>query len=306
MGPTTNDLNREAAMTDDELDTDDEVYDTVVIVSSTPEEIEATRAQIGQTRAEMSGTIDAIKDRLNPEHLVQQAKDTVREATVGKVQDAASAAANTAKDSGAAVIEFIKENPIPLAVAGVGIAWLVANARRGTNGYRDSFASRPSYEYGPGYAGSEELRPGGAGAAMSQALGHIGDVAGQVQDKAGQIAGQVQDKAGQIAGQVQDQVSQFGAQAQYQSQRAVDWMQRLLDEKPLAAGAAALAVGMAIGLMVPETIQESRWMGAMRDNFMQKAQRTAHDVLEVKAQQVADAVSEKVHGMAQEAVDTIG
>ena len=117
---------------------------------------------------------------------------------------------------------------------------------------------------------------------------------------------QVQDKAGQVAGQVQDQVSQIGAQAQYQGQRAMDRFQRLMQDNPLAVGAAALAVGMAIGSVVPETTQESRWMGSVRDNFMQKAQQTAHSVLEEKAHQVADAVSDKVHDMAQEAVDTIG
>jgi hypothetical protein len=37
------------------------------------------RAESAQTRAEMSETIDAIQEKLNPQNLVQEAKDTVRE-----------------------------------------------------------------------------------------------------------------------------------------------------------------------------------------------------------------------------------
>jgi len=40
-------------------------------------EVEITRAQIDQTRSEMSETIEAIKDKLNPQVLMNQAKETV-------------------------------------------------------------------------------------------------------------------------------------------------------------------------------------------------------------------------------------
>jgi len=40
-------------------------------------EVEVTRAQIEQTRSGMSDTIEAIKDKLNPQMLMTQAKETV-------------------------------------------------------------------------------------------------------------------------------------------------------------------------------------------------------------------------------------
>lgn len=46
-------------------------------------EIEQTRAEIESTRAEMHDTIDAIQAKLSPDNLKQQAKDTVRDATIG-------------------------------------------------------------------------------------------------------------------------------------------------------------------------------------------------------------------------------
>ena len=49
------------------------------------ENAEQIRAEIEDTRSEMSQTINEIQDRLSPENLMGQVKDTVREATIGKV-----------------------------------------------------------------------------------------------------------------------------------------------------------------------------------------------------------------------------
>jgi len=82
--------------TEDEAELE-EIYvvDTVVVTPadrSVPDprstDIDITRAQIEQTRADVGGTIDAIKEKLNPQTLMQQAKETVREATVGRAQEA--------------------------------------------------------------------------------------------------------------------------------------------------------------------------------------------------------------------------
>jgi hypothetical protein len=50
------------------------------------EDAEQIRAEIEDTRAEMSQTINEIQERLSPEHLMGQVKETVREATIGKVE----------------------------------------------------------------------------------------------------------------------------------------------------------------------------------------------------------------------------
>jgi gas vesicle protein len=336
MGPTANDLDRLDAMDDTDVETDTDMVDTVVVVSIVPDDLDATRSQIDQTRAEMSETVDALKERLNPRHLGEQAKDTVREATIGRAQDAASAAIDTARDTGMTLLESIKENPIPAALTGIGIAWLLMSARRSSPGQRYS-DERPTYGYGPGYPEYGDLRSSRypdsttghpvfdratdmasrvqekAGQIANQVQDKAGQIAGQVQDKAGQVVDQVQDKTGQIvdqmqnkaqqlAGQVQGQVSQLGAQGR----EAVDSFQQMLRQNPLAMGAVAMALGMAAGLAVPETPQENRWMGELRDDFVQKAHDTAHDVLEEKAHQVADVVSDKVHDVAQQAADAVG
>src|SRR5919202_1910660 len=77
----------------------------------------------------MSTTIDAITERLSPDNVKEQVKeqmaeqvrdvrDTVREATIGKAEDMVRSAGETVSDARAGVIETIKQNPIPAALAG--------------------------------------------------------------------------------------------------------------------------------------------------------------------------------------------
>src|ERR1051325_8893146 len=61
----------------------DEATDQINTADQDPEQI---RAEIEDTRAEMTQTINEIQERLSPEHLMGQVKETVREATIGKVE----------------------------------------------------------------------------------------------------------------------------------------------------------------------------------------------------------------------------
>ncbi|GIV96894.1 MAG: hypothetical protein KatS3mg057_1551 [Herpetosiphonaceae bacterium] len=77
-----------------------------------PEEI---RDNIEHTRAEMSETIDAIQERLSPAYLKEQVKDQVRET----FHETRTAAVENVKGAGSTMLETIKRNPIPAAIAGV-------------------------------------------------------------------------------------------------------------------------------------------------------------------------------------------
>lgn len=107
-----------------------------------PEEL---RQAIEQTRAEMGETIDAIQAQLSPEHLKEQAKEQVREATIGRAEAAVGRAQETAEklvghapDSArrarSAVIEMVKRYPIPTGLLGFLLSWLVLTRLRGARG----------------------------------------------------------------------------------------------------------------------------------------------------------------------------
>src|SRR5437764_413732 len=101
---------------------------------------EVIRAQIEQTRNEMSGTIDAIQERLNPDHFKEHAKVMVREATIGRVEEMVNNTGETARGISSGLMETIKQNPIPAAIAGASLAWLFT--------HRSGSSSQSHYGYG--------------------------------------------------------------------------------------------------------------------------------------------------------------
>jgi len=94
----------------------------------TDESTEQIREEIEETRAQMSGTIDEIQERLSPRRLVNDATETVREAAVGKVRDVME----TASGSAGGIVERIKDNPVPAALIGIGAWWLFGGQGNGS------------------------------------------------------------------------------------------------------------------------------------------------------------------------------
>lgn len=122
--------------------------------SDDPEEI---REQIERTREDMSLTLDELQERLSPQHLAQQAKDTVREATVGRVQHmvesagtTASEVAERAQDTAGTIVERAREYPIPVALVGAGLVWWMMRGSSSNGG--TSSRSGPSWRTSSGRA----------------------------------------------------------------------------------------------------------------------------------------------------------
>ncbi|GAC1521269.1 MAG: hypothetical protein NVS2B16_28760 [Chloroflexota bacterium] len=286
-------------------------------------DVQENRLRIEHTRAELSETIDAIQQKLAPSHLAEQAKETVREATIGKAQDmmsnvsdtamdAVSNVGDTAKGAGSSFVDTIRQNPIPAALAGVGLTWLFAGMRKNSanqGAYRR--ASDLPYTYSEDYtlgrsSGMQQQYYGGTDNRLDQVQNRAGDLANQAQNKAGDLASQAQDKAGNLANQAQDTAGKIGnqasdlasgtvTQAQYTAQRATTIMR----ENPLGAGAAALALGLVAGLAIPETAKEDQLMGPTRESLTQKAQQTVQQT----AQKVQNVAQEAVSAGKQEAQD---
>src|ERR1041384_1722218 len=127
----------------------DEATDQINTADQDPDQI---RAEIEDTRAEMSQTINEIQERLSPEHLMGQVKETVREATIGKVErimnkvgdtiggmaeparEVMDRAGSTIKDAGTSVANGVSRTPIPIALIGLGVGMLLIQRFRGGDG----------------------------------------------------------------------------------------------------------------------------------------------------------------------------
>jgi ElaB/YqjD/DUF883 family membrane-anchored ribosome-binding protein len=321
--------------------------------TESPEEL---RVEIEETRVEMSGTIDAIQEKLNPDRLKEQVTDAVqqqvetvkgniRDATVGRAEQMVSNVGDSAQRAGSGFVETIKQNPIPAALAALGIGWLWMKRSGGSSGeqypYRGGYdgggrtyyaSGRPSYgrgrTYAPssyGYGGYGQGQGYGRGQAYygtdqesdDQSLGdRVGSATGQAKDKVGDVTGQAKDtvtdaasqakeKVGQFADQAQDQVGEWGGQVQYGARQAKSRFDQTLYENPLAVSAAAVALGLAVGMSLPETPFEDKLMGEARDSVMDKAQATAQETMQ-KVGQVAQQVQQTATETAKDAAQKQG
>jgi hypothetical protein len=97
----------------------------------------------------------------------------------------------------------------------------------------------------------------------------------------------VQETAGHVADQVQHQTS-----------RAQGFLERQLEENPLAVGAAAAALGAALGATLRTTPHEDRLFGTARDRLMGRAQAVTQDTME-KVERVVGATGDEAKSTAE-------
>jgi ElaB/YqjD/DUF883 family membrane-anchored ribosome-binding protein len=249
----------------DQADLRAETTDTEQMTEEEAVETAEIRAEIEETRLEMGGTLNELGDRLDPGHLIGQAKENVREATIGRVEE-------TAKGMSEMVIETIKSNPIPAAIAGAGLAMLWANRKSG-NGHSDE------YRYSSAYRTTSYGDQGQAGQGIGEKVGDtaatVGDTLSGAVGQVGQAAGQVGQNVGQTAGQVGGQLDRF------------------MQSSPLAMAAIAAGAGAVIGGLLPETPQEQKMLGDASRQVASTVRDTV-DEATIKAEETMDRAEEKV------------
>ena len=211
-------------------------------------EVERLVEDIDETRNEMTGTVEEIGDRLDPRNIVEDAKQTVKAATVGKVESMATTAeelageaTETVRDVGGSMIDTITRNPVPAAMVGLGIGWLVMSgrSRNGSQARHGSQARRN---------GNDPLRQ--AQRTVAEARTEVGRVADE------------------LPHQVRATADDLGTSAS-----------EMFDSNPLAVGAIAVAVGTAIGLALPPTSFERRTVGQPVSEALSRAGEVATDAL---------------------------
>ena len=254
------------------------------------------RAEIEQTRGEMSETIDAIQEKLRPGNVVAEAKERVKSATTERVRQMADSASETAQNAyehtrhmAGQVVEGARSNAIPAAMICVGTAWLLFDRYR-NNRSSDYRRWRSSSYRTPEYYGSDEYyraRPASAYGTQSEST------AGSYGTRSGSTAGSAYgSRYEEEGGGLSETASQLRDRTMRTGRRARNQFQRLLHENPLMVGAAAVVVGCAVGMALPETERENEWLGETRDNVVEKAQDAARNVATRAQEAVSDAAGE--------------
>lgn len=257
--------------------------------------------------AELKDAKDTLKAELRAEFA--EAKALVREATIGKVEHMVHSAQHTVTDINRSVVDTIRENPIPTALVGIGLGWLLLSARNASS--RRQLEMRPRrltgfgdsqlFNYGKDY---EDERRNPAGTAVDRLGEKAGEVAHSIQnlagdatEKAARLVQKTKTSLGDVTHGAVETVRHLAHDAESSGRRMENQAENLFRENPLAVGAAVLAAGTAIGLAIPITRREDMWMGGMRDEMMSRAGMFAQDALEKvedAAKQVGNASSKGI------------
>lgn len=195
---------------------------------------------------------------------------------------------NDARDT---LIDTIRCNPLPASLAGVGIAWLLMNRSRsasfrghaGNGGYRGHSTSM-----GPG-VGERVGQMGDAighatqqaGGAVAQGLRGVAETASDAIEGASGMATTIAHTAAegvsQAASAVTGSASALSGSAQAGAKRVEQTLQRQLQERPLAVGAAAIAIGTMVGCALPRTRMEDDLLGETSATVLSHAGDVVHE-----------------------------
>jgi len=309
-------------MTDD---TNERIGDEIVGYDegSSDPEVEEIVGEIETTRDELAETVAAIGSRLEPSNVVADAKEAVRDATVGKVERTVESVTNTAgemagnagataQQAGSGIMETIRRNPVPALMTGIGIGWLFMNRSSGTS---SSSSARRWTTGSPRVVDSDDMaypRYGASGVYEATGTtqqpewqsstdgGGMADQLGQTAEQAGQRLGQTADRVGQTAGQLAGNASDTARQlagtagqtiGDVQTQvggaaRQVGWsFQQVAQDSPLALGAIAVAVGTAVGLALPATQSERHVLQQPAQRLIGQAEQAISRPMEQMEQQ---------------------
>jgi ElaB/YqjD/DUF883 family membrane-anchored ribosome-binding protein len=392
-------------------------------------EMAEIRAEIEQKRAEISGTIDEITDRLAPANLVSQASDTVKDTardTMRRVADTASETAKRVADSasetarrvagtasetarrmagttsetarrvagtagvkagemaeqsrrvgrtavrrarenpwstGAALagigaatwwmmsrrssgteewdvddyseeslyydddeltvdrgnrfVNFVRDNPVPIALTTLGLGWWAWSQRAGRDrvGYDADYPgsaadSTWSTRSGYGAAGADAggyrhfdsergVWVGGDESTTDRVKQAAADATDRARERLSNASDRARETMSHLGGRTREAAGRAQQQVGYYTRQATTQLQYWMDRNPLAVGAVAMAVGVAVGLALPETRREQQLMGDARHRMVDNAKALAN--------QAVDRATEAAHnvvGAARNAADT--
>jgi ElaB/YqjD/DUF883 family membrane-anchored ribosome-binding protein len=273
----------------------------------TPQDIEQ---EIEATRERMSRDIDELGDRLSPDNLKRQAKDAI----TGKAHEMVSNVGAGARRTGFRMMDFIQENTSLVAAMGLGAVWLIQQRSRSEiSGDRMArFAYTGPERRGSGLTQRIADRAGDVRHAIGSAVGSatetVSERAGELREQARDRAGDLAERAEELGSGARERARDLGHRAQEQTRRARGGVERLMKENPLAVAAGIAAIGLAAGLLVPESERERRTLGPVRDDLADRAQTTASRIKDAAVeagQEVKDAVQEEIKFRAPELKSTL-
>ena len=191
------------------------------------------RRDIDRTRSAMDETVDELGNRLSPGELIEEAWGAI-------------------KGQGRSAGDVVRDHPVPLALMGLGVAWLAIDRATG---------DRHHHSVGAG--------------TYSPAEGRVGPYRGDA------ISSENDDDS--LVERAKEKVTRERARDAKQSVRS------FLDDQPLAAAAVTFGIGLAAGLSAPTTRWEDEKLGRASDTLKDEAKETVRAAAETAKDATSEA-----------------
>jgi ElaB/YqjD/DUF883 family membrane-anchored ribosome-binding protein len=237
--------------------------------SDVNESTEALRADIDETRERLSSDIDALGNKLSPQNIKAEAKQAIKQT----FHHGADQVRETVSTAGGSLLTAVKENPLPVALIGVGIGWLVLNLRNASS--RSLARNRPDYAVAGRAGVYDPQEPARMGAEDANSRLH------ELGERAQAGVESVKRVASDTLHQAHDQLDRAKTAARDGVRKTQEAAVNAMEENPLLLGALTLGVGVAVGLSIPSTESEDKLVGQYRDRFMTKAKEKASGLAEI-------------------------
>lgn len=281
----------------------------------------AIRSDIDATRRRMDDTMDALGDRLQPKHLVDEVLGYFRrendqgEDRLTQMREKISHSASTAMHS---VVDTVKQNPMPALLIGAGVAWMIyANSRRETPisadghyyGYDregdplrynpETHYDRP-LQYPSGYTANEfgleeTAKPGSLKDTIADKAAAAGD---QIKDGLAHAGEAAREKASALRARAGEMAARAKAGTREAYDRTRQRVVTTADRHPLEVGLVALAAGLIAGLLLPTPNAVNRTVGPVADRLRDRTREAGSEMLQ-KGRRVADAAISAVKSEAE-------
>ncbi|MEA5161598.1 DUF3618 domain-containing protein [Cereibacter johrii] len=255
--------------------------------------------EVEENRARVESTLDALKERMSVNQVVDDLANFVGVEDVRGVMHSAG--------------RQVRDNPVALGLIGVGLAWLAfgGSSSRSRSGaahdrddyYRSDYGSAGrSYEpYGGGATYRSERSEGvvsrvkhavsdaaesvsrAAHSATDKVAETFGDArhrAGSLRDDAYDRAGHWRDDLGERSSHLRDRAGHLRDRASHGAHQMRDSMSHGMEQQPLLVGAAAVVLGAVIGAALPRTRTEDEWMGRTSDDLWDEAKASSWELRE--------------------------
>lgn len=207
------------------------------------------------TRANIADTAESIRNKMSPGQLIDE--------FAGLFSGDGAAALSNMKGQ-------IRDNPLAVTMVGAGLAWLMLGQGASITSegktslvkapYK-SVSEAPDFTAGGDWGSRADDQPDEKGVVGNM----LSETAESVASVAGRATSAVQSGAGAVGERIRGTAGETRAAAADATQRASAAALELFQREPLAIAALGLAVGTAIGAMLPHTDLEDEQIGRYRD-----------------------------------------